>query len=473
MRPRAASRATAFATSLLVVNVALAAALTACEPVSSPPPATTSDAGPLVSAEPLTPIEIYRRLSPSVAFVETPTGTGSGLLMNIGNRLYVVTNAHVVWPYPEARVAFPNREEHIGVAVANADQLVDLAILGPIYTAIPPLPLSQDREFTTGMPVYLIGYPGESEVFPYPAISQGVLSRTRTWEALGSLHYYQTDADGAGGQSGGVLASDSGEIIGFSGMLFADAFVLAASGADLSARLQELAQTAVDDSHYLALTEPPTRKKYKSRLENLWDTHGYVIEAPDESELSIEADSRGDLGLALFDTYVAELDVADRSFAGTEAVSATVSTEGPQFLLVEQYEPEAATYTLESSHRLARVVDPDDGRQILFDEIVTGNIDYPGDIDWYVAALERGDTITALAESIAIDPVVAIGWEGAGFEAYQEDDDSGRGMLGANALLSYRTRRSGDFLVVVRAFSSADLGGYLLTVSETEGTESQ
>ena len=44
----------------------------------------------------LLPAEVYARIAPSIAFIETPAGTGSGVLIDGG---YIVTNRHVFWPY--------------------------------------------------------------------------------------------------------------------------------------------------------------------------------------------------------------------------------------------------------------------------------------------------------------------------------------------------------------------------------------
>src|SRR5687767_15029955 len=60
-------------------------------PTRTPRPTVTATATPA----PLSPPEVFERVSPSVAFVETPSGTGSGLLLEGG---YLLTNAHVVWP---------------------------------------------------------------------------------------------------------------------------------------------------------------------------------------------------------------------------------------------------------------------------------------------------------------------------------------------------------------------------------------
>ena len=76
--------------------------------------------------------------------------------------------------------------------------LADLAVIGPVETDAPPLVLSQDVVTAVGSPVYLIGYPGESEVFPQPTLATGLLSNIRRWPAA-DLTYYQTDASTVGG----------------------------------------------------------------------------------------------------------------------------------------------------------------------------------------------------------------------------------------------------------------------------------
>ena len=58
----------------------------------------------VVPAE-LSSAQIFAKVSPAIAFVHTEIATGSGVLIE-GN--YVLTNAHVVWPYHAARVVFPD-----------------------------------------------------------------------------------------------------------------------------------------------------------------------------------------------------------------------------------------------------------------------------------------------------------------------------------------------------------------------------
>lgn len=202
------------------------------EPTNTPVPAANAP-GPIT----LTPSELFDKVSPSVAFVETGRSSGSGVLIGDG---YVVTNAHVVWPFRSVRVVFPDGSEFQDAPVLAWDLIGDLAVVGPLETDLAPVTFLTDERLLVGKDVYLIGYPGEVERFPQPTISRGLVSRLRNWPAI-DMTYLQTDATIAGGQSGGVLVTDRGEIAGISGNTFPDtSFALAASAQDVSARVQRL-----------------------------------------------------------------------------------------------------------------------------------------------------------------------------------------------------------------------------------------
>ncbi len=354
--------------SLIAVLLAALLATAACAPITESVPGPQAGALGVPSAS-----LIYQQLSPSIAFIEVPAGTGSGILTELRGEKYVVTNAHVLWPYDAARVVFPDGAQYLDVPLVQSDQLVDLAILGPLDTTIPALPMGAATQIAPGEPVYLIGYPGEGELFPAPSITQGILSRTRIWDAVDSLRYYQTDAAGAGGQSGGVLVSSQGDILGITGMLFADAFILAASSADLTSRLDRMLDPpAVDDASAngaaaeQADSDSPTqaRRRQRKQLESLWDTDGYFAYASRGDEIDVTARSEGDLGLALFDAGGEEIAYADNSFRGSETVSATVSIAAPQIVVVEQFLPGRTSYQLDSSHRMVPIPDVEDARTL-------------------------------------------------------------------------------------------------------------
>jgi hypothetical protein len=50
-------------------------------------------------------------VSPAIAFVGTPTGTVSGILVD---HEHVLTNAHAAWPFGAVQVRFPNGTERSG-----------------------------------------------------------------------------------------------------------------------------------------------------------------------------------------------------------------------------------------------------------------------------------------------------------------------------------------------------------------------
>ena len=99
---------------------------------------------PTAVTETLTPAQIFRKVSPAIAFIQTATSTGSGVLVAGG---YLVTNAHVVWPFDAARVVFPDGTAFNGVPVKGWDLLADLAVLGPIDAPAQPVTCSTGRTF--------------------------------------------------------------------------------------------------------------------------------------------------------------------------------------------------------------------------------------------------------------------------------------------------------------------------------------
>ena len=208
-------------------------AVSAISTVTPAPIVLTAAATPAAGAP--TPAQVFAAISPSVAFVDLPDTSGSGFLIDGG---YLVTNAHVVWPYTKARIVFPDGTEHKDVPVVNWDLLADLAVLGPVETKQPPLALADGEGLPIGSEVYLIGYPGEVEKLPQPTITRGVISRQRGWDQVG-LTYLQSDARIIGGQSGGVLVSDRGQVIGVSGIEWGS-FAMVASAADLAPRITRL-----------------------------------------------------------------------------------------------------------------------------------------------------------------------------------------------------------------------------------------
>ncbi|MEM7112545.1 MAG: serine protease [Chloroflexota bacterium] len=426
------------------------------EPTETPTPTQTPTPASLTSAD------IFSLVSPSVAFVETGNATGSGVLIDGG---YILTNAHVVWPYQSVRIVFADGSEYLDVPLFNWDLMTDLALVGPIDTELAPLPLVDGEDTVVGSEVFLIGYPGEVEEFPQPTITQGLISRLREWETA-DMTYFQTDALIAGGQSGGALVSDMGDVIGISGFAFTEAdFGLVASSADIQGRVERLA--AGEDVAGLGERRVPqggTGITHTAPLTNYWDSQIFVLNEEPGTAVDLTADSTLDAAVTVIDSYGEEIVFIDETYSGAENGTAEISFMEPHFVIVEQYTEESGNVVITGSHNLAPYDDPDDGLSPALGETIRANMDYPGDLDHFPISLTQGDVINIKADATAIDPFIFISFEGAGDEQFISDDDSGGGLFGLDAELTFEAPHTGVFDIIIQDSVGIDTGGYFLTV---------
>ena len=387
-------------------------------------------------------------------------GTGSGILIEGG---YVVTNAHVVWPYEAARVVFPDGSEFTAVPLRGWDLLADIAVLGPVDAAADAVALVDGEDLPIGSEVFLLGYPGEVEAFPKPTLSRGLLSRYREWEVIG-ITYLQTDAVAAGGQSGGALLSSMGEVIGMSGFNFTEGdFGLVASATDIRPRIEEL--TTGRDPSGLGERRVPLsggKPRHEVELANLWDEGVYVINEPIGSEVLIELRGANDGALEVFDSSGVSILEVDDGYSGTENGSISVDRTGPLFLRVLQLDEAGGAFVLTSSHSVAPLDDPDDGQWVEVGQAVVGSVDAPGDIDYFMVALSAGERIEVTVSSILIDTTLIIDYPGA--EDIEVDDDGGGGLFGTDSALVYHAPHAGTYFMVVGDLDLNGPGGYVLTI---------
>jgi len=409
-------------------------------PATTPMPVPTRDQ----SAAPLSAAAVFASVSPAVPFIETPVSTGSGFLVEDG---YVVTNAHVVWPFETVRVVFPDGSEFLDAPVVNWDLMGDLAVIGPFQTEIAPVPLVDAEELPIGSDVYLIGYPGEADPFPQPTISRGLVSRLRSWEPI-EMTFFQTDAAAAGGQSGGVLVTEAGEVIGISSVFYTEGFVLAASAADVAPRVERL--VALEDVAGLGDRRIPLaggQREYDVTLQNFWDSRMFVINEAVGTTIEFEVTGENDGALSLLDAVGDIVVIADEGESGKEAETALIDWEAPYFLIVEQFSETPGEFELWCSHRLVPFTDMDDG------------------IDYFGIDLSSGEQIEVTVDSLMIDPFVVVDFFGATEEEFVTDDDNGGGLFGLSARVVFEAPHSGSYFVAVRDSSGYDFGGYYLTVS--------
>jgi serine protease Do len=160
--------------------------------------------------------ELVQRYGEAVVSIETPSGLGSGFIINDDG--YAVTNNHVI--EGETRIAAVLYQNTPSGLVRRRIENVEIVALNPfIDLALLKLPPQKDlklghvvlgnlNDLNAGDGVFAIGNPLGLE----RSVSQGIIStRNRNLEGL---VYLQTDAAINPGNSGGPLFNLKGEVVG-------------------------------------------------------------------------------------------------------------------------------------------------------------------------------------------------------------------------------------------------------------------
>ena len=160
------------------------------------------------------------RLGESVVQVRTPSGLGSGFIVN--EQGYLITNFHVIESETEISVDVYHqvdgrleRENYHEVRIVALNRFADLALLQIIDEKAPDfryVPLGDVTRLEVGESVFAIGSPLGLE----RTVTEGILS-TKTREYQGWL-YLQTTTQINPGNSGGPLFNRRGEVVGVTNM---------------------------------------------------------------------------------------------------------------------------------------------------------------------------------------------------------------------------------------------------------------
>jgi len=169
-------------------------------------------------------IEVYQKANPSVVYILTQTGSGSGFVYD--DQGHIVTNNHVVERGGRYEVAFPNGEQRWAELV-GADPDSDLAVLkvADLPDGIEPLPMADPDTLMVGQIVIAIGSPFGEQGSMSMGIISGLgrsLSSQRVLESGGSYslpEVIQTDAPINPGNSGGPLLNLQGEVVGVNSVI--------------------------------------------------------------------------------------------------------------------------------------------------------------------------------------------------------------------------------------------------------------
>ena len=205
------------------------------------PVPTTSNGKPLPPAPATRASEIYKNVSPGVAFVESSSSgsgsssggllggqqqqgsaaTGSGFVYDTQG--HIVTNDHVVEGFDTFSVRLGSNSKPIPVKLVGKDPSSDIAVLKVDPSAVPgglhPLTLGDSTTLQPGDEAIAIGSPfGLSGT-----VTQGIVSALgRTIQAPNGYpiaNAVQTDAAINPGNSGGPLLDAAGRVIGINSQI--------------------------------------------------------------------------------------------------------------------------------------------------------------------------------------------------------------------------------------------------------------
>jgi putative serine protease PepD len=178
---------------------------------------------PAVSGKPVQPDKgqtqagkIYAQASPAVVSIRTPTGSGTGFLINRDGTL--VTNAHVVGNSDRVVVKFGQDGRSIDGEVVGSDASSDLAVVHIDPSSAPrnakPLQFADSRQVQVGDTAIAIGNPFGLDRTATEGIVSGIGREIKAPNGFSIDQVIQTDAPINPGNSGGPLLDETGRVIG-------------------------------------------------------------------------------------------------------------------------------------------------------------------------------------------------------------------------------------------------------------------
>ncbi len=373
-------------------------AVTGCSRLDRSADGTAEQQQPAIGTR-LSMDQLVEQVGHSLALIETPLATGSGIVLP---GPVLVTTAHVVWPYRAVDVRFPDGTTSPGREVIAVDWVADLAVIDLTTLDEPLIPLTGAPPPPIGDPVYLVGFPAAAETGP--TIESGTLLGSRSWVEAG-LDYLESDAVAAGGHSGGALVDGVGHLIGITGIELGDRGALALAADNLADRVEAMVDgldiEGLGDRWTADLIAGP---EPAATTRNLLDEVSWVFEATAGTDVALNTNTQGLLeGSIVGPDGFLEATLDGSTMAFVPALS------GPHFATLVPGSAAGSVIELSGEPTLERLTDPDRGRELRRGDLVFGNIDHPGDLDWYTIELTEGESIIVTASSPNADMAVFIG----------------------------------------------------------------
>ena len=100
-----------------------------------------------------------------------------------------------------------------------------------------------------------------------------------------------------------------------------------------------------------------------------------------------------------------------------------------------------------------------------FDRWPADDIDFIGDVDFFLLDLEEGETVEIRVESMNIDTQLAIDFPNSLPDQVLADNNGGGGLSGADSRMYYRPIQTGVHYLVVSDAALEHTGGYFISVN--------
>ena len=150
--------------------------------------------------------QVFDRNSPAVVTIRTPSGLGSGVLIDPSG--VIVTNLHVVRAASSATITLANGDAYDDISVIDVDPRRDLVLLKIKGVEFPIAELGNSDTLEVGQPVFALGAPQGLTL----TISEGIISNRR--DSGDGYQVLQTTVPISPGSSGGGLFEDAGRLVG-------------------------------------------------------------------------------------------------------------------------------------------------------------------------------------------------------------------------------------------------------------------
>jgi serine protease Do len=158
---------------------------------------------------------------PSMVYIETSYGSGSGVIMDAVNG-YILTNKHVVEGATEARVITQDRKIYDVVNIWQ-DSLMDLAVVEIDANGLTAAEFGNTSNLRVGDTIVALGNPlGYSPADYGSTVTAGIVSNLLSYWYFSADYWYpdliQYDVFITNGNSGGPLINLDGEVIGINSL---------------------------------------------------------------------------------------------------------------------------------------------------------------------------------------------------------------------------------------------------------------